>query len=598
MQQQRRIERPTVGRYLVFLLVLLLPLTAGATPPAPLAEPDSLSASEFQTWLEGGPTGVRDVPEYLGPFNYVREFGQMVGFLADWQVLDPDSVDYGGMIEAEAGYLGDVIQTDNTLEAIWCWSRYREFSGRDEYDTNVAAAWVYSRRFPAWSEEGDPGDDYYRMHNCAWGLTAALQYQAATGDLSYSGYADTCASYIMARPLNITGTIWYQRLNAFVKGWAAGNLYLYGEALGDAGIMAAAVTQGEDVLDWIDTYPPGYLTYEYWAMSSGTALWGVCNSVFRDDPVQGQAWLAANAGYMDVWQNWYDVPGYDWDSAWNVAYANAHFAVWDVTGDPAYWDNGVYGTGNLLSLDTDDDGGIVSNTMDPVTEDMSWVSSYLVKFGVDRLMGEPPDHDAGVLRFAGLTDGQEFELGQPIPVRVLATNFGLGDETGVAIHLSGDAGDTTWVRNLSFAALETLSYRTSWVPALSGLYLLNASTVLDGDENPGNDAVTIMLQVGDPTGAPAADVTGLVLGPAEPNPFAGATRFHLSLAETTPVRLEIYDVSGRLVARPAGGALPRGEHVLAWDGRDRGGHALPSGVYLYRLLAGDRSRNGKIAKLR
>jgi hypothetical protein len=542
---------------------------------------------------------VRDVPEYLGPFNYVREFDQMVGFLADWQVLDPDSIDYGGMIEAEGGYLGDVIQTDNTLEAIWCWSRYREFSGRNEYDPNVAAAWVYCRRFPAWAEEGEPGYDYYRMHNCAWGLTAVLQYQAATGDYSCAGYADTCANYIMSRPLNLnTGTVWDRRLNAFCKGWAAGNLYLYGEALGDQTIMDAAVVQGEDVLSWINTSPQYYLTYEYWAMSSGTALWGVCNSVFRDDPAQGQAWLSANAGYMDVWQNWYDVPGYDWDSAWNVAYANAHFAVWDVTGDPAYWQNGVYVTGNLLSLDTDDDGGIVAETTDPVTEDMSWVSSYLIKFGVDRLMGDPPDHDVGALGFAGLTDGQQFDLGEPIPIRVLATNFGLSDETGVAVHLSGDAGDTTWVRDLAFASLETLDYRTSWTPALSGLYLLSAWTDLHGDENPENDAVTIMLQVGDPTGTPEADVTGLALGPAEPNPFAGATRFHLALPETTPVRLAIYDVSGRLVACPTDASLPRGEHTLAWDGRHRSGHAVPSGVYLYRLEAGGRSRRGKIAKLR
>jgi hypothetical protein len=596
MSPKRYVPGPAIGLSLVCLLLLFAPWTAGATPPAPT--PETLSEPQVELWLEGGPRGARDVPEYLGPFNYVREFGQMVEFLADWQVLDPDSVDYGGMIEAESGYLGDVIQTDNTLEAIWCWSRYREFSGRNEYDANVAAAWVYCRHFPAWSEEGDPGDDYYRMHNCAWGLTAVLQYEAATGDLSCSGYADTCASYIMGRPLNISGTAWQQRLNAFVKGWVAGNLYLYGEARGDAGMMAEAVTQGQDVLDWIDIYPPAYLTYEYWAMSSGTAMWGVCNSVFRDDPAQGQAWLAANAGGMDVWQDWYDIPGYDWDSAWNVAYGNAHFAVWDVTGDPAYWQNGVYDTENLLSLDTDDDGGIVAETMDPVTEDMTWVSCYLVKFGVDRLMGEPPDHDAGILRFAGLTDGQEFELGEPIPVRALATNFGLTDETGVAIHVSGDAGDTTWIRDLSFASLETLDYRTAWTPALPGLYVLNAWTELDGDEDPGNDAVMITLEVGDPTAVPQQEVARLALAPPSPNPFADVASFRLDLPRAAPVRLTIYDVSGRLVASPADDHLPSGHHTLAWDGCDRMGHPAPAGVYFYRLETDHRSLEGKVVKLR
>jgi hypothetical protein len=597
--RRRRSPHPAVGRVLACLTLLALPLSAFATQPAPLATAEPISEQEFEVWLNGGPEGARVVPDYLGPFNYVREFDQMVSFLADWQVLDPDSVDYGGMIEAESGYLGDVIQTDNTLEAIWCWSRYREFTGRTEYDGNVAAAWVYSRHFPAWSEEGDPGYDYYRAHNCAWGLTAVLQYEAATGDLSFAGYADTCANYITARPLNLhTGTVWDQRLNAFCKGWAAGNLYLFGEARGNQTIMDAAVVQGADVLNWINTYPQYYLTYEYWAMSSGTSLWGVCNSVFRDDPVQGQAWLAANAGYMDVWQDWYSVPGYDWDSAWNVAYANAHFAVWDVTGDTTYWQNGAWITGNLLSLDTDDDGGIVSESTNPVTEDMTWVTSYLVKFGVDRLMGEPPDHDVGVLRFAGLEDGQEVALGVPIRIRVLATNFGLSDESGVGIHVSGDAGDTTWVRDLAFGALDTLSYRDAWTPALDGLYVLRAWTDREGDQEPANDAVTIMLVVGEPAAAPDAEPTGLALGPAEPNPFRTETSFHLDLPYEAAVGLTIYDVSGRVVVRPADGALPAGDHVLAWDGRDRDGRAVAAGVYLYRLEAGGETRQGKIVRLR
>ena len=41
-----------------------------------------------------------------------------------------------------------------------------------------------------------------------------------------------------------------------------------------------------------------------------------------------------------------------------MAYANAHFAVWDVTADQTYWDNGQYVTDHLLSLDVDDDGEV------------------------------------------------------------------------------------------------------------------------------------------------------------------------------------------------------------------------------------------------
>ena len=96
--------------------------------------PDPIAMDAYQLWLDGGPRGMRLPPDYLGPFNYLREFVQMTDFLAAWQVLDPASDDYGGMIEAESGALGGVIQTDNTLEAIWCWSRFKEFSGRSTDD--------------------------------------------------------------------------------------------------------------------------------------------------------------------------------------------------------------------------------------------------------------------------------------------------------------------------------------------------------------------------------------------------------------------------------------------------------------------------------
>ncbi len=596
--QRSRSHRSALVPALIALL--LLPLAAGATVPAPLAPPDdSLSPGQLEFWLEGGPSGSRVVPDPLGPFNYVREFDQMVSFFAAWQVTDPDSSDYGGMIEAESGALAGVIQTDNTLEAIWCWSRYREFSGRDTYDDNIAAAWVYCTNYPAWAEAGAVGENYYRVHNCAWGLTAVLQYKAATGDDSFDAYAQTCASYIDTRPLNLySGDAYTRRLNAFCKGWAVGNLYLYAEAIGDATLMDAAITQGEDVLSWINTFPPAYLAYEYWAMSSGTAMWGVCNSVFRDDPAQGQAWLAANGGYMDVWSDWYDVPGYDWDSAWNVAYCNAHFAVWDVTGDPDYWLNGKYVADNLLSLDTDDDGGITAETIDPATEDMSWVTCYLVKFGVDRLMGEPPDHDVGVLRFAGLEDGQVFEVGVPVPVAVVATNYGLADEADAEVHLVSDAGDTIWTDvDLPFAALETYTYGTAWIPPTDGFYTLTAWTELAGDEDPANDTVTVTIQVGDPSSVPE-DVALVSFGGPARNPFARGTSFNLSLGVDADVLLAVYDVRGRLVARIADGRFGRGDHRLEWDGRDRSGRSLPSGVYLYRFEAAGRSSNGKLVKLR
>jgi hypothetical protein len=582
-------------RLALALCLLALPALALATAPAP--DPTQDSAADWQLWLQGGEGGTRVMPPDLGPFNYLREFDQIVEFLAIWQVSDPDSSDYGGEIEAEAGYLGDVIQTDNTLEAIWCWARYKQLTGSTAYDDNLAAAWVYSTNYPAWLEEGAAGDNYYRVHNCAWGLTAVLMYKAATGDASFDAYAETCAAYIVANPLVIDGTVWAQRLDAFCKGWAAGNLYLYGEAVGNASYMSAAVTQGTDVYNYINTSPTTRLSEEYWAMSSGTALWGVCNSLFKSNPALGQSWLATNGQYLQIWQDWYSVPGYDWDCAWNVAYGNAHFAVWDVTGDAAYWANGKLVMDALLSLDTDDDGGILAETTNPVTEDMTWVTNYLCKFGVDRLLGDVQDNDTGVLRFAGLKDGDQFLAVEPVPIIIQATNYGLNGQTGVTVELEGDWGTGSWTRDLPFGAVDTLVVDPNWVPATSGQYTLTARTLLAGDENPANDEFSVTIDYFYPVGVPelgafAAAPRVLV------NPFRAETGLAFTLAGPAAVQLEIFDCAGRRVATPMAARLAGGEQRLAWDGRDAAGRALPAGLYLYRLAAGEAVHSGKLMKLR
>jgi len=367
--------------------------------------------------------------------------------------------------------------------------------------------------------------------------------------------------------------------------------------VGDPGLMAAAVSQGADVKGWIDGAPVVNMAAEYWAMSSGTAVWGVCNSVFRDDPAAGQGWLAANAPLMDTWQNFYSVPGYDWDVAWNVAYLNAHFAVWDVTGDVAYFDNGVFLTDALLSYDTDDDGGIISSTADPVTEDMSWVSCYLIKFGVDRLLGAPADRDAGALRFAGMDDGQQFPAGRPLTIQAVATNYGLADLGAVEVRLSGNAGAMTLYADLPFAAMDTVTFHGEWMPPGEGLYTFTAATFLAGDEDPANDAVTVTVAVGEGTAAPVGGAAEFAARLTK-NPFRESTGLRFALADPGRVRLDILDVRGRRVRALGGAGLPAGEHVLAWDGRDAAGRPVPAGLYLYRLVTAGGTRTGKVLRLR
>jgi flagellar hook assembly protein FlgD len=78
-----------------------------------------------------------------------------------------------------------------------------------------------------------------------------------------------------------------------------------------------------------------------------------------------------------------------------------------------------------------------------------------------------------------------------------------------------------------------------------------------------------------------------------PNPFNPSTRITFALpekgaqSEGLRTRLLVYNLKGQLVQALFEGTLKPGYHTLVWDGTDRTGAPVSSGVYLYRLVAGD-----------
>lgn len=72
-----------------------------------------------------------------------------------------------------------------------------------------------------------------------------------------------------------------------------------------------------------------------------------------------------------------------------------------------------------------------------------------------------------------------------------------------------------------------------------------------------------------------------------PNPFNPSTSIRFDLAERSPVRLDIYDISGRLVKTLVDATLPAGPHTVNWDGTTDLNRSATSGVYLYKIQAGE-----------
>ena len=68
-----------------------------------------------------------------------------------------------------------------------------------------------------------------------------------------------------------------------------------------------------------------------------------------------------------------------------------------------------------------------------------------------------------------------------------------------------------------------------------------------------------------------------------PNPFNPGTSVDFSLARSGQVELRIYNILGELIETLFSGTLPAGDHQVYWDGLDKNGQPVATGIYLYQL---------------
>jgi hypothetical protein len=68
-----------------------------------------------------------------------------------------------------------------------------------------------------------------------------------------------------------------------------------------------------------------------------------------------------------------------------------------------------------------------------------------------------------------------------------------------------------------------------------------------------------------------------------PNPFNPSTKIAFDLPKASHVKLVIYDIVGREVAQVADADYPAGYTELTWNGINKNGVTVSSGVYFYRI---------------
>jgi hypothetical protein len=70
-----------------------------------------------------------------------------------------------------------------------------------------------------------------------------------------------------------------------------------------------------------------------------------------------------------------------------------------------------------------------------------------------------------------------------------------------------------------------------------------------------------------------------------PNPFNSTTTIQYQLPEKSQVSLTLYTITGQILTSFTPGSQRAGEHMLSWNGKDRHGNDVPSGIYIYRIDA-------------
>jgi len=220
--------------------------------------------------------------------------------------------------------------------------------------------------------------------------------------------------------------------------------------------------------------------------------------------------------------------------------------------------------------------GYVLDAPRPSVEEASEVTETTLAFGT-HAPGEFDDQDATVYNvgyqfFQALLEvtGAEFEgserfsLVDPFsPIQVA------GDPAVFAVTFDDDgAADGVYEATLTFSTADQADLGGAG-PRADLVFTLVAE--VDGGVLAG------------PT-APRPEVTRF-LG-ATPNPFGPFTSLSFGMAESGPVRVTVYDVSGRVVRTLVNATRREGIHRLSWDGRDRGGHPVGAGIYYVHFEAG------------
>ena len=134
------------------------------------------------------------------------------------------------------------------------------------------------------------------------------------------------------------------------------------------------------------------------------------------------------------------------------------------------------------------------------------------------------------------------------------------------------------------------------VQALAVVHFSNLGTPLEVEPEPyANGLIYVPTSVDEPTHLP----TGFVLSQNYPNPFNPTTLISYVIPQTVDVNLTVFDITGREVVRLVDNRSNNsGRYNVMWNGLNASGEKVASGLYFYKIVAGDFQQTNKMMLLK
>ena len=203
------------------------------------------------------------------------------------------------------------------------------------------------------------------------------------------------------------------------------------------------------------------------------------------------------------------------------------------------------------------------------------IDSYVIDAGADSALGVAGDPISDGMEIYMHYSSSVLNVADALTPNALGTTF-LHSSTGNQVAIRSDL-PALEARAVYFACLLNAMWDTDPDPN-------NLGTVLDR-------SIAWVLERGSAAvddGAPLSALSGI--GEIAPNPFrvgaSGMTSIRLRVADSAagqPVRLDVFDLNGRLVRNLVDGALPAGTAVATWNGTGTSGQPVGSGIYYLRF---------------